>query len=300
MPSSSALLVWAALVFPFAAAQRVNVSLVPAATGFESDNAAFYYSPSPLLLANDGSAADGGFRVFAATNSSLFSETSHQKTGRSKIAVPVYDVGGRDVIFTIPAPDSIIRIFDAEKMEEIENARKRQLGDWSTACVWRSQQSSNSYVYLFGKKQVVQFLVRGDGEDVEVLEVQTFPIPIEGETCAVFPNGKVFFSAEDRPLYSFQASESTSAPGINAISEDVEVAGLGAYRSATRDFLLVAHDEVVDVYDGNFTMQGTIELGGITDLSIEGGISVLQSQTSRYPLGAFAFAFEGEEDTGMH
>jgi 3-phytase len=152
-------------------ASNATISLAPVATSFDSDNAAFYYARSPLLIGNDGSAADGGFRAFSTSNSTTFREVSHQKSGRSKVVVPVYDVGGRDVIVSIPAPDSILRAFDATTMEEIEGARNKKLGDWSVARVWRSQISGESYIFLFGKKMVVQLLVRGENNDVEFLEV---------------------------------------------------------------------------------------------------------------------------------
>ena len=131
------------------------------------------------------------------------------------------------------------------------------------------------------------------------LKVQTFAIPIEGETCATFLNGQIFFSAEDQPMYSFQATESTTAPKVKTVSENIEVAGLGAYHSKSSEFLLVAHDEVIDVYDDKIKQKGTIHLGGIPDLSIEGGMAVLQSSVNGYPSGAVAFAFEGEDGTGV-
>lgn len=160
-------------VASFVAAKDANVTLVPAATGFEGDNTAFVYGNSPLLVANDGSAADGGFRVFSVANMPPFKQKLHEKTGRSKYVVPVYDVGGRDVLINIPAPDSLTRVFDAESGKEVDSNNRIQLGDWSTACVWRSQKSGESYVFLFGKKMVVQSLVRveDDDDDLEILEV---------------------------------------------------------------------------------------------------------------------------------
>ncbi|KAG9193680.1 3-phytase [Alternaria panax] len=292
-------LTWASVVFPFVAAQNVSVTLAPAATGFESDNTDFIYGKLPLLVANDGSAADGGFRTFSVSNTSSFAERSHQRTGRSKIAVAVHDIDGQDLIVNIPAPDSLIRVFDATSGKEVESNDKKQLGDWSTACVWRSQKSGESYIFLFGKKMVVQFSIRSIKKRVGILQVQTFPVDIEAETCAVFTSGQIYFSAEDRPLYSFQASESTQAPEIKTVVEDIEVAGLGAYHGTSTDFLFVAHDNVIDVYDSGMKQKGSISLGGISELSIEGSLAILQSSMAGYPSGAFAFAFEGEDDTGV-
>jgi 3-phytase len=167
---------WASALFAVVLAQAANFTLVPAATGLDGDNTGFVYGRSPLLVVNDGSAADGGFHAFAVSNSSSFKETTHQKTGRSKIVAPVHDIGGRNLIISIPAPDSLIRVFDAETGTKVDSNDKKQLGDWSTACVWRSQKSGDSYVFLFGKRMVVQFLIRDDEEDVQILEVYSSPI----------------------------------------------------------------------------------------------------------------------------
>lgn len=173
MKSFTTSLVVLPILFFLTAAQNNTITLTPAATGFEGDNTAFIYnSDAPLLTTNDGSAADGGFRTFSVSNSPPFNQTSHQKSGRSKIALPVHDIGGRDVIFNIPAPDSRVRIFDAESGEEVQSNGLVQLGDWSTACLWRSKESAESYVLMFGKRMAVQFLVReGEEGNVEVLEV---------------------------------------------------------------------------------------------------------------------------------
>ncbi|KAH7396393.1 hypothetical protein BKA66DRAFT_409746 [Pyrenochaeta sp. MPI-SDFR-AT-0127] len=289
----------ASTIVSFVAAQDANITLVPAGTGFEGDNTAFVYGQSPLVVANDGSAADGGFRIFSVSNSTPFEQKIHEKSGRSKFAVPVYDVGGRDILINIPAPDSRIRVFDAESGKKVDSNDKTALGDWSTACVWRSQKSGDSYLFIFGKKMAVQFLVRDDDEDVEILEVQTFPIPIESESCTVFSNGQVFFSGDDRPLYSFQASESTSTPEVKTVVEDIKIAGLATYHAASGDYLFVAHGESIDVYDDQMNSKGSISLSGISELSIEGGLSIIQSSVANYSSGAIAFAFEGEDDTGV-
>lgn len=164
-------LAWSFAILSLTLAQTTSVHIAPATPEFSTDNIAFIYGQLPSLVANDGSAADGGFRAFAVKQNGTFTETSHRKTGRSKIAVPVYDVGGRDLIINIAAPDSRIRIFDAGGGEKVGSNEKTQLGDWSTACVWRSEKSGESYLFLFGKKMVVQFLVRAQRKIVVMLEV---------------------------------------------------------------------------------------------------------------------------------
>ena len=171
MKLSTTFLAWTATISSLVTAQQANVTLIPAATGFKAENTGFVYSASPLLAANDKGAADGGFRIFAVANGSTFKQISHLKTGRSKVVVPVLDIDGRDLIVNIPSPDSLIRVFDSRTGEMLKSNDKKQLGDWSTACVWRSPISGESYIFLFGKKMVVQLLVRGAAKHVEVLEV---------------------------------------------------------------------------------------------------------------------------------
>ncbi|KAF3009532.1 hypothetical protein E8E13_004814 [Curvularia kusanoi] len=296
-------LTWATAFWPIAIAQNATILLTPAATGFDSDNAAFIYGSAPILLANDGSAADGGFRTFASsnsTNTTLFAERSHERSGRTKIAIPVYDVGGQDVIFNIPSPNSIIRLYDVSSGSEVPGSRKYHLGDWSVARNWRSQTSGENYVFLFGKKKVVQFLIRGDASDAQVLEVQTFSIPIEGETATVLPNGQFYFSGgKGKVLYAFQATESTTAPTIRTVKKDVKIEGLGTYHANSTDYLLVAHDETIDFYSADFNLQGSVTLKGVEDLSIGGDVATLQSASAKYPSGALAFAFEAGDESGV-
>jgi 3-phytase len=83
------------------------------------------------------------------------------------------------------------------------------------------------------------------------------------------------------------------------VGEDLKIEGLGMYHSNSSDYLLIAHDEVIDVLDSNNKPKGTISLTGIPDLSIEGGVSVIQSEFPGYPSGAIALAFEGEDGKGL-
>jgi 3-phytase len=171
MKTSIPCLAWATALLSFVAAQDTNITLVPAATSFGGDNTVFVYGTTPFLIVNDGSAADGGFRTFAVSQSAPFEQKIHEKSGRSKISLAVHDVGGRNLIVNIPATDSLIRVFDAESGKKVKSNDKKQLGDWSTACVWRSQKSGDSYIFLFGKKKVIQYLIRGTKNLVEILEV---------------------------------------------------------------------------------------------------------------------------------
>lgn len=136
----------------------------------DGDNTAVYQSSSnPLLLGNDGSAT-GGFHIFSLDGSSPLEEVSAQTTGRSKLVPTVYNVGGKDLIVTISQPDNVLRVFDIEGVKEIEMAAKSAIGDWSALCTWKSLESGEQYLYLFGKKQVVQHLIR-ESIGFEIIEV---------------------------------------------------------------------------------------------------------------------------------
>lgn len=176
IPSMRSLLsffAWAFAQGVLVSAVDVNLTVVPAAVGFKGDNTGFVYACSPLLVVNDGSAADGGFREFAFSNSTRLEQRVHRKTGRSKVALPIHDIAERNLIINIPAPDSVIRTFDAETGKKVDSNEKTQLGDWSTACVWHSRKSGEQYFFLFGKKMVVQFLAREKKGKTELLEVYT-------------------------------------------------------------------------------------------------------------------------------
>jgi 3-phytase len=100
-------------------------------------------------------------------------------------------------------------------------------------------------------------------------------------------------------LYSFQAAESTTVPAVRIVNDDLKIEGLGAYHTNSSDYLLIAHDDTIDLYDDSFILKSSVQLEGIEELSIGGDVSILQSGSASYPSGALAFAFEGKNDTGI-
>jgi 3-phytase len=100
-------------------------------------------------------------------------------------------------------------------------------------------------------------------------------------------------------LYSFAASESSQAPKIKTVTEDIPILGLAAYHAGSEDFLFIVDSESLHVYDSTLKQKGSALLTGIPDLSVEGGLSIRQSASIDSNSGAFAFAFEGEEDVGV-
>ncbi|KAK1982660.1 phytase [Colletotrichum cereale] len=266
----------------------------------ESDWTAIYYSKDkPLLLGNDGGAATGGFHAWDLDSDSPLSEVKTVTTGRTKLITTVYDVAGKDLAVTIAMPDSIIRVYELPAFTEIESAQTTMLGDWSALCSWRSK-SLNDYVYLFGKSLAVQYLVRQGKDSIELVEVQSIPIPTEFSGCAVVKSrSKMIATAEDdKDLYTFDLKESTTAPEITKLGEAPDdVTGIAIYVSNTTglDYLFVAQEDSIGVYEYPFDLLGSIKLTGLEDIEVE-GLSLYQGSTSKYPTGALGFSLEADPD----
>ena len=156
-----------AATLPFAQAQEEVEAVISARTDdIESDWSAIYYGTTPLLVGNDGTAGSGGFRTWELDSATPMVEVVKQTPGRTKLVTSVYNVTGHDYLITIDAPQSILAAYDYGQLEGEKKASKKALGDWSALCPWKSQ-AGNQYVYLFGKKQAVQFLLRNVEGEVE-------------------------------------------------------------------------------------------------------------------------------------
>ncbi|ETS77115.1 hypothetical protein PFICI_10989 [Pestalotiopsis fici W106-1] len=274
-----------------------------------SDLSAVYYSDVsssvPLLLGNDKGAASGGIRAWALdpeSSNGTLSAVAHQTPGRTKALTTVYGVGNRDLVVTVADPDSIVRLFDASTLEVVDDSLKKVLGAWSVVCAWRSPVSGEQYLYLFGKGQGVQFLLRAvDENEFELVEVQTFETAFEASSCAVSPvDGLVFFSGDDdSTVYTFNASESTATPEITILGKaSDDITGLTVYVSLETDYLLVAQTDIVEVYDTSLNLLGTLTLSSDDDIEIQ-GLSIYQAATDAYPAGALAYALESDAGEGF-
>ncbi|KAL4884315.1 hypothetical protein BJY04DRAFT_225603 [Aspergillus karnatakaensis] len=282
-----------------AAAPTADLPVSSVTTEVESDLATFYYgskSKGALLFGNDGSAATGGFRSFDLQS---LNETARRTHGRSKDVGFLYDVGKRDLLVTIAAPDSLIRVFDVDGLKEVPGAQKKALGDWSCLCTWRSS-SGADYFYLFGKKQAIQFLVRPDGSDVEVLEIQTFELPVEPSSCAVSTaDDLVYIAAEDDTIYTFTAAESTTAPEIQTLGHvEEDISGLAVYVTSESHYLFVAQENIVEVHSPSLELKGTLSLTGAEDIEIA-GTSIYQTASRKYPYGLLSYAYETDSGAGF-
>ncbi|OAX85238.1 hypothetical protein ACJ72_00398 [Emergomyces africanus] len=285
-----------------AAPARTDVPVSGLTGEVEGDQSIIYYGnkqAESLLVGNDASAVTGGWKAWHLINNATTStlpELAVRIHGRTKAIGVVYDVGGKDIIVSIAATDSVLRVYEACNVDELPSNQKVMLGDWSALCPWRSPKSGNQYFYLFGKKQAVQFIVREKGGKVEIFEIQTFGIPVEPNSCSVAQNeGIVYFSADDdKSIYSFKAEDSTVAPKVSVLgkSED-DITGLAIYVAASYIHLFIASENTIGIYSPTLELQGSMELTGLVDIEVQ-GLSVGQRKSDNYPAGLLSFALESE------
>lgn len=142
----------------------------------ESDGTATYYSSSskPLLLGNDGGASTGGFHAWDLDGDSPLEAVTSLVTGRTKLVATVYDVAGRNYLVSIPQTTSFLTLYELPDVSKVDDVEYAALGDWSALCSWKSQ-SNNNYLFLFGKREGIQFLVRENGGSLEILRVSFIP-----------------------------------------------------------------------------------------------------------------------------
>ena len=263
--------------------------------------AVVYDAGNPILVGNDGGAGSGGFRTFELDGQDPIPEFKHDKLGRTKLVTTVYGIDGKDLVVTIAQTDSLFRVYDASTFEQVGEPLREALGDWSALCAWKSQISGEQYLYLFGKHQAVQFLLRGQKESLDVTEIQTFKTPVEASSCALSLSAEsVFFSGDDSStVYAFKTAESTVTPDIKALGEvDDDITGLAVYIGNGSDYLAVAQKDVVSIYDVSLELLGSLKLTGDEDIEVQ-GLTFYQGSTSNYSEGALVYAIESEAGTGF-
>ncbi|KAF5677639.1 3-phytase [Fusarium heterosporum] len=301
---TSSLIGLLAVVFQicFAEAVDVDVSVSAYTSEVESDGTAVYYSDqNPLLIGNDGGPDKGGFHVYDLISKSPLQEVTARTPGRSKLVTTVYDVDEKDVLVTIAQPDSVLRAYEMPEFKQIKDADLKVLGDWSALCSWKSA-TGNDYLYLFGKNQAVQLLLRETKKSVEFVEIQTFPIDFETSGCAVSRSESLMYISadDDKAIYTFSLQESTKAPKITQFGKAADdITGLAVYvPKKGSDYLFVAQTDKVAVYDHSFKLKGTLSLKGYEDIEVQ-GLNILQNATSKYPAGVLTYAIESEQVNGF-
>jgi 3-phytase len=112
----------------------------------------------------------------------------------------------------------------------------------------------------------------------------------------------MFLSADDdKDVYVFNLAESTTPPAVSKIGEaEDDVTGVAVYVSNTTgvDYLFVATEDTVAVYEPPFNLLGHLNLVGYEDIEIQ-GLSIHQRATSKYPSGVLAYAIEAEDVKGF-
>lgn len=168
LPNVLMAVVWAVL----AAATNLKVSVLVEET-IESDWTTTYYSKDiPLLLGNDGGASTGGFHAWRIGGGEPLEASVNVFTGRTKLVSTLYNVCGKDYLASIPQTTSRLTLYELPDVTKVEQVEYFALGDWSALCSWKSR-SKNDYLYLFGKREAVQFLVRSDEEqNLEIIRVR--------------------------------------------------------------------------------------------------------------------------------
>ena len=84
----------------------------------------------------------------------------------------MYDVDGMDYLVSIPQTTSIFSFYELPSLKKKQDVQlDSALGDWSALCPWSSA-TGNTYLFLFGKREGVQYLVRQKKHgEVEMMEV---------------------------------------------------------------------------------------------------------------------------------
>ncbi|OTB18786.1 hypothetical protein K445DRAFT_73123 [Daldinia sp. EC12] len=285
-----------------AAASEVDLPISARSGEVESDSTVvFYHDAQSILVGNDGGASTGGFRLFDLNGETPLTEKGHETPGRTKLVTAVHNIGGKDLVVTIAQPDSYFRLYDPITDEQVSEPLARTLGDWSALCSWKSQSSGEQYLYLFGKKQTVQHLLREHNGTYKIVEIQTFENPIEATSCAVSLSAEtVYFATDDGPeIYAFPAAEATSAPQISVLGKaDDAVTGLAAYIGTDSDYILVAENDVIAVYDTAFAVLGSMKVTADEDIEVK-GLNVYQGSTQKYPSGAVTYATKSDSGKGF-
>lgn len=121
--------------------------------------------------------------------------------------------------------------------------------------------------------------------------------------CAVSQtHAKLFLTPDEgEDLYSFDVTESTQAPELAVVGKaDDTLTGVAVYHSkgSANDYLFVALENVVSVYEYPWNLVGTLELAGLEDIEVE-ALSMYQAATSLYPSGILAYAAEADDFEGF-
>lgn len=78
---------------------------------------------------------------------------------------------------------------------------------------------------------------------------------------------------DDKDVYQFALKESTEAPKITKFGEaENDVTGVAVYvsRKEGADYLFVAQEDKIAIYDKSFKIQATLTLTGLKGIEVQG------------------------------
>lgn len=150
----------------------VSLPILATTPNVESDKVVFSYGRKPFFIGNDGSADLGGIHVFDITQSQRKTPEIYSKvTGRTKVLSAVYSVDGENYIVTFSTPEHLLRSYELPSGKEAKSATKFILAEFSALCSWRSPETNAVYIFLFGKKEVHQYLLKEGKDGFEAVKV---------------------------------------------------------------------------------------------------------------------------------
>lgn len=129
----------------------------------------------------------------------------------------------------------------------------------------------------------------------ELVEIQTFAVPVEASACAISLQAKtVYFSDDSSTVRSFPAAESAITPVVATLGEAADdVTGLATYFGQQADYLFVAQENTVAVYDTAFKLLGSMKLTSEDEVEIR-GLGIYQAKTDTFPAGALTYAIKSD------
>lgn len=111
----------------------------------------------------------------------------------------------------------------------------------------------------------------------------------------------MFFTGDDsKDVFAFPLAESTTAPQISKIGEaEDDITGVATYVSSSSDYLFIAQTDIIGVYHASsFALVGSLELGGLEDIEIQ-GLAMYQQPFEGYLAGVATYAIEADDFKGF-
>lgn len=119
--------------------------------------------------------------------------------------------------------------------------------------------------------------------------------------CAVSThNSQMLLTPNDGDeVYRFDLAETTAPPDLSVLGQaDDEITGVAVYATSKDDYLFVALESAIAVYNYAWTPVGMLNMTGLPEVEIE-GLSVFQGKADGYPAGILGYALEADDYEGF-